>query len=433
MSLPIMLGTLIQFAIFIVDAAFLGRLDSSIPFDAVGTAGLIILPLGSICHGIYYGTQILIANDLGKNERKIAPVFINTFFILLLLAAFCFLITLIISGNALDYMVESDELEVAMQQFLDVRAWGFWASIPGFVFLAFYTGIARTGFLIWISIVVASTNITLDYALIFGKWGLPEFGMLGAAYASNIAEFTGLGFAIVYIFFDKKAKQYLSTLKVKWDSSVVKRILKISTPLMIQGLIATFGWAVFFLLIEKIGIVELEISQVLRNIYYISLIPIIAFGSATKTYVSNFLSHKAGKAIMLQLIKRLSILSVGFMIALTVIFVLFPNGTLSMITNKQEIIEQCIPILIFLCGAMILFSFTYLTLSVIAGAGKTWQAMLIEITAIVIYLSFCYYVTVVNYTSMIAVWSSEYIYFVLLGVISIGYLYRTKLLAQHGE
>jgi Na+-driven multidrug efflux pump len=166
-----MLGMLIQFSIFITDAAFLGRLDSSLAFNAVSTAGLIILTLTSICYGLYFGTQILIAKYLGKDNTQISGLFYNSFVSLFVLGALMFVLTLIISNYFLDVIVADETLQLSMKQFMNSRAWGFWFSITGFTFLAFYTGVARTQFLVWSSLIVAFTNILLDYGLIFGKLG----------------------------------------------------------------------------------------------------------------------------------------------------------------------------------------------------------------------------------------------------------------------
>lgn len=430
-SIPVMVGMLIQFAIFITDAAFLGRLDSTITFNAVSTSGLLILTLTSICYGLFHGIQILIAKYLGKDEQQISSLFYNGFFILFLFGILMFALTKITAYFLLDFIVEDTALAEAMNAFMHTRAWGFLFSISGFIFLAFYTGVARTQFLIWSSIIVASINIVLDYGLIFGKQGLPELQMMGAAYASNIAECCGLVFGLCYIYLDKKSKTIITSSDLKIKKETIVSILKISSPLMVQGLLATFGWAVFFLLIEKIGQKELEVSQVIRNIYYIILVPIIGFSSTTKTYVSNLLSHQAEKKEIVTLVKRLCMLSFFSVLIITLLNFIVPEIVVGLITNKTEIIKNSVPILRFISIAMLEFSITVIFLNIIAGAGKTYQTMIIEALAIIIYLFFAYYVSIIKYQNMILVWSMEYLYFTLIGLFSIAYIYKSKILSTN--
>ena len=84
---------------------------------------------------------------------------------------------------------------------------------------------------------MALTNIFLDYALIFGHFGFPEYGIGGAAIASVLAEVTASVFFIVYTlkFIDLK-KYNLFTFK-GFDFSELKRIFQIAFPIMIQYLV----------------------------------------------------------------------------------------------------------------------------------------------------------------------------------------------------
>lgn len=432
-SVPVMMGMLIQFAIFITDAAFLGRLPSSIPFDAVSTAGLIILTLTSACYGLYHGSQILIAKYLGKDNEQISLIFYNSFFVLLIIAAITYGLTLFISNNFLDNIVESKVLVLSMNEFLNVRSIGFFFSLPGFAFLAFYTGIAQTRFLVWSSIVIASSNIFLDYAMIFGEFGFAERGMLGAAWASNIAEVIGLVFGIFYLAKNKKSREIIqsSKISIQWDK--IKEILNTSSPLMIQGLLATLGWSVFFLLIEKIGLKELEVSQVIRNIYYIALVPIIGFSSTTKTYVSHFISHKVKRERLIKLLVKLSVLSTSAILIIAIFNLIIPEMIIKIITNKEHVIKESVPVLKLISGAMIIFAFSSILVNAIAGAGRTMATMLIEAVTIAIYLVMSYYVTIVNYTSFYLVWSMEYLYFILLGIFSFIYIFKTNLFQRHEQ
>ena len=57
---------------------------------------------------------------------------------------------------------------------------------------ALLVGTNQSKYLIWGALAEAITNIVLDYGLIYGRLGLPEIGFNGAAYASIVAEASGL-------------------------------------------------------------------------------------------------------------------------------------------------------------------------------------------------------------------------------------------------
>ena len=56
------------------------------------------------------------------------------------------------------------------------------------MFRALYIGITRTKVLTMNAVVMALVNVLLDYILIFGKFGMPEMGIKGAAVASVMAD-----------------------------------------------------------------------------------------------------------------------------------------------------------------------------------------------------------------------------------------------------
>ncbi len=61
-------------------------------------------------------------------------------------------------------------------------------------------GYGNTKTPLFISILINIVNLTLDYGLIFGKLGLPELGIKGAAIATSIANLSGFILYILFIY-----------------------------------------------------------------------------------------------------------------------------------------------------------------------------------------------------------------------------------------
>jgi Na+-driven multidrug efflux pump len=76
------------------------------------------------------------------------------------------------------------------------------------MFRAFYIGVTKTKVLTINAIVMALTNVVLDYALIFGNFGFPEMGIAGAAIASVIAEASSIVFFLIYTYVTVDFKKY---------------------------------------------------------------------------------------------------------------------------------------------------------------------------------------------------------------------------------
>jgi Na+-driven multidrug efflux pump len=97
------------------------------------------------------------------------------------------------------------------------------------------------------SLIVALTNVILDYCLIFGKYGFPRWGMEGAAIASTLAEIIGMLFYLV-VFLKKNSSLILIRFNdFKTTSFQVYENIKIGFPLLLQGFVALSVWTLFFL------------------------------------------------------------------------------------------------------------------------------------------------------------------------------------------
>lgn len=90
------------------------------------------------------------------------------------------------------------------------------------------------------TIMSASTiciNIALNYCLIYGHFGAPELGIVGAAVATLISRCVELIIILVYVLFiDKKLKIKLWDL-IKFDFTYIKDYITVATPIVLSGLL----------------------------------------------------------------------------------------------------------------------------------------------------------------------------------------------------
>src|SRR5690606_24134053 len=114
-----------------------------------------------------------------------------------------------------------------------------------------YSGIARTQIIMYTTIITAVGNVFLDYGLIFGNWGMPKMGIEGAALATSLSELAAFVFSFIYANYDKNLKKYSLFRNFNVDRKIIKNLLAVSWPIMIQGMVSVFVWTIFFFFIEK--------------------------------------------------------------------------------------------------------------------------------------------------------------------------------------
>lgn len=427
-ALPMMVGMFIQSVVMITDAAILNRYDllhdlSSLSFDASGNAGLIYVTLFMGMSGLGDGAQILISNRLGENritdiKHLIPSSILSNLFLALL---FFLLVQFIIPNMLFSY---SKDLNLAQKQvdFISIRSIGFFVAALMISFNAFFLAIGKTWIILVSALIFAVSNITLDILLVFGVENqIPSFGLEGAAIASNIAE----GIAVIFLFVmmlkvkERKKFDLFSTFRAKKETLL--SLWKVGSPLLFQGFLALATWTVFFTFIEQRSRYDLTVSQNIRSIYMIAFVPIFGFAATTKAYVSQYMGAKDFKSIR-KVQYRILLLSALFVLLLFHGTLFYPEHLVRLVNPDQTYLKESAAILRMVFGSIFMFALFTPFFQTINGSGNTRATLIIEISSILIYLTFAFLFIKVFELNIYKVWFVEYIYFGVMGVLSLLYL-----------
>lgn len=431
---PIMIGTFIQNVVMITDAILVNKLGT-IAFNAANNAGLLYIVFFMILKGLGDGTQIQIAKEFGLKEStslnsSINHAFISQFFlsIILIFLLYQFMPLFTVS------LVKNKDIGIAMNEFLTYRIWGLLFAGIQVSAMAFFIGLGKTKIIIISSILLATLNIFLDFGFIYGYFNLPEMGVSGAGLASTISEAVTAIFLVIVLVKNKMVQDYpfsrIKTISLK----KIKQLIKLSYPLMGSGFLSIATWYIFFSLIEQRGTFELEVSHVVRNLFFISFIPIFGFAATTRTYVSYYHAKNELKEAKLA-IKRILVLSVSSYFIFFHGALLYPKFLLGLITDNQNVINEATKVLRLVFGSMLIFSVVSVFYQTVAAIGKTFQSLVIEIISIIIYLLFAYLYIIQWQSNILAIWTVEYLYFGVTGILSIFYLlyYQQKTIRLNND
>lgn len=229
-------------------------------------------------------------------------------------------------------LISSDTILNATEEFLDWRVFGFFFSFVNVMFRALFIGITRTKVLTLNAVVMALTNVLLDYLLIFGNCGFPELGIKGAAIASVMAEAVSIVFYMVYTRMTVDIKKYALSQFRSFDVKLLRRVLDISIFTMLQYFISLSTYFMLFVAVEHLGQRELAVANIVRSVYIVLLIPVNSLSTATNTFVSN--SIGAGhKDQVIPIIRHITWISLGIMAVFVSVTCLIPSTILSVYTN----------------------------------------------------------------------------------------------------
>lgn len=418
---PIILGSVAQNIITVTDTAFLGRLGE-IALGASAIGGIFYLAVFMLGWGLGIGSQIIIARRDGENnQHKIGSIVEHSHIIFLVLAIIVFFFIRFFVHNTLGSILDSKDVYNESLKFLSVRSFGIFFAFINVSFRALYIGISKTKIITWSTIGMAIVNITLDYILIFGKFGFPAMGIKGAALASVIAEITASIIFVFYTIVTLDLDKYQLFKFRGFETRKFKNIFIISFSVMLQNFISLSGWFVFFIFVEKIGQTSLVISNIIRSIYLVLMIPIWGFASSANTLVSFVIGQGNYDQVMNSIFKiiKLCVFSVGIIISIAIFF---PEQLLRIYSNDTAIIQQSINSFYVICGSAITIAIGFNLFSAVSGTGKTTISLYIEIIIIALYLLGTYLLVEIFNANIAQVWAMEYFYGISLAIFSIIYL-----------
>lgn len=424
-STPILLSLLAQNIIQVIDTAFLGRVGE-VELGASALAGIIYIALYTLGFGFSMGSQILIGRRNGeKNYNKIGDIVIQGAIFLLIPAIL--LIPLLRYGAVhwIPAMFESADVAGAVTEYLEWRVFGIIFAFVNLMFRAFYIGTARTKVLTVNAVVMAGTNVIFDYGLIFGNLGMPELGIAGAAIASVIAEFASTVFLLVYTRKTVDLDKY-GFRKIRFQWSVIKKVLDISVFMMVQYLFSIVTWMLFFVFIENyMGERPLAVTNIVRSFYTILTIPSQALGAVASTLVSNTIGADKRDEVI-NLIKRIAFISLGVMVCVIGVVSAFPRMMIRIYTDDPSLINDTVLPFYVLISSLPIYSMGSVLFNSVSGTGNTRTALKFEIITLFFYLSYMWFVIIHMRFSVAVAWTTEHVYWLFLLTLSFIYLRSGK-------
>ena len=419
--MPISLAMLVPQINFITNNVFLSGLGET-ELASAGITGVFYLIFAVIGNGLNNGLQALIARRAGQNlPKEIGRLFYHGVWVALGIAGMGIAITYLLAPMVLRAFIHNPLIADQVIDFLLIRIWG----LP-FLYLyvmrnALLVGTNQTKFLVWGTLSEALVNIVLDYALIYGHWGLPQLGFNGAAYASIIAEATGLFVIYFVIHLKGMHRQFAFFDQRHFDWSIFRLILVQSSPLIAQYAISIATWEYFYILVEHHGERALAVSNTMRNIFGLFGIFAWAFASTTNTMVSNIIGQGRHDEVI-PLIKRVVKISFGICFAIFAVLNLKPEWFLAFYGQGPEFVAYAIPVVRVVSVALLMMSFGTIWLNAVTGTGNTMVNLAIELITLFIYTVYVYVVLEWLHLPITWGWGSEWVYWFSMFIMAWWYL-----------
>ena len=234
LAAPVMLGMLGHTFVSFIDNIMVGQL---------GTAQLAAVSLGNsfmfiaMSLGIGFSTAItpLVAEADGANDfAKGKSAFKHGLFLCTVLGVLLFL--LVFFAKPLMYLMKQpvEVVELAIP-YLDLVAFSLIPLVVFQAFKQFSDGLSLTKYPMYATIVANVVNVGFNYVLIFGKFGFPEMGIVGAAYGTLISRFVMVAHIWWLLKGREKSKHFVTNIKILvLDKTMINKIIGLGAPSAMQ-------------------------------------------------------------------------------------------------------------------------------------------------------------------------------------------------------
>jgi MATE family multidrug resistance protein len=389
-ALPLTAQMLSYSLMTFIDRIFMSSYDAT-QFAAVLPSGMLGFGISAFFYGIVWFVGTLVAQYYGAGQRHHMTramwqgIWFSVFSSFLLIGLIPVVPSLFTLFKHKEDIIEYEKIYLTLM--LINTCFGLFAgAISGL-----FSGIGKTSWSMYGSLVGNLTNIVLDYIFIFGKFGSPEMGIFGAGLATVIG--SALNMLTLMLLAVQLRKEYPDILKPSWDTDIMKRLLRFGTPSSMQMTIDALGFTVLLLFMGQYPTYLIAAASITFSLQSFAYMPMVGIASGMALIVGQERGAERLHNIH-TIIRRGMLVAMGYTLILVIFFIGFPQLLLGMFsglsighTDKSatgNIITHAIPML-KIAAAWLIFDTLYnVFMQALKALGDTIYIMLSTAIAIII-------------------------------------------------
>ena len=376
LATPVMLQQISATLMGVVDSAMVGRLGPT-PLAAVGFGSIWLWTIFSFFYGTATGVQTFVSQYDGAGRQRESGAWIwQGLYALVPSAVVVVLVAAPFVPALLTLLGPSTEMQEAAAAYVSARLPGEIAFAGLMVCTSFYRGIGDTRTPMLITFGANLVNAVLDYGLIFGKLGLPEWGVAGAGTATAISSVLA-ALVLIALIFRRRTVERFATRPVAPDRRAILRLLRTGLPIGGQWCVGMTSFAFFTTLVARMGDESMAASQAFVMLLSLSFMQAVGISVAASTLVGRYVG--AGDLDGARQSFRSSV-ALGLLLGLGVaaLFVALPGPLLRIFTDDPMVVSLGRPLLLIGAVFQLFDAVAIITQGALRGAGDTRWPFVIE-------------------------------------------------------
>ena len=255
---------------------------------AVGLAGQIAFLLNLVHFGIVSGAAMFTAQFWGKQDIPNLRRVLGLCLILAISASMIFFtLAQLFPSQVLRIYSKDAEVIALGTNYIRTFSWTFifFAITFSYAVVMRSTGNVITPTMVGVGALFIST--ILSYALIFGKFGLPELGIQGAAVAAVIARFLECAALLIITYRTRSPVAASIRELIGFDRVFFGRVIKPMLPVILNELFWSLGITTYNIIYGRLGTQSYAAINIVSTIEQVLFVIFIGVSNATSVLVGN--------------------------------------------------------------------------------------------------------------------------------------------------
>lgn len=292
-ALPIVLSNATVPILGAVDTGVVGQLGEAVPIGAVGIGAIILTGIYWLFGFLRMGTTGLTSQAFGAGRMgEVSAMLTRSLMVGVVGGVGILLLQAPIFWLAFQASPASPEVEAMAREYLWIRVWSAPAAIAIYGVTGWLIGLQRTRAVLLIQLWMNGFNIALDLWFVLGLgWGVE-----GVAFATFLAEWTGLALALFMCRGAFRQPAWRDWSRI-FDRARLRQIAAVNSDILLRSAMLQAIFMSFLFLGADFGDVTLAANQVLIQFLHITAYGLDGFAFAAEALVGQALGARNPKGL----------------------------------------------------------------------------------------------------------------------------------------
>ena len=349
---PVVVGQIGNLVLNFADTFMIGH-HSTVELAAASFVNNIFVLVLLFALGFNFALTPMIGPFIGRDEKEKAGTVMRTALFANALLTVVLIAVSVAFYFSLPYFGQPDELLPLMRPYLLVNILSIPFAVLGCQLKQFFDTIGRTSISMYVLITANCINILGNYLLIYGHFGFPELGLLGAGVATALSRVViFLFFSLTYVFRKECSVFYRGTLKPAGNEArqLFRQINSLGWMSAIQSTVECGAFSLVAVFVGWTGTKPLAAHQVMITLSLFFYNLYLGIGTAVSIRVSHFVGMRERQAII-DVTKSGFVIILAMSMTVAVPIFLFRHSLGSMFTSDPVVCSlvasTVIPLLVY--------------------------------------------------------------------------------------